>query len=693
MKKLALALLSVAIVAGIVWAAVPNGPQPAVGLYWYTNSDPTVGGGVAAPLAQLLIRQDVPSIYFKSGSANTAWTKIGSGAGGGAGTVTSLTCSTGLLCTPNPITTTGTETLNINGGTTQTCPGGQAVTSESGVGIVGCSAFPTGTGTTGDLTAWASSSSIGNYAGSSCAGGNAATALSAAGALTCTSITPGGSISGTNNTIAKFSSSTTVGNSSVTDNTVTVQTAEAVNVGAFTDIGQLSISGSIAPTSFTGARVDNYAPTGLATTYVIDQVVTSATPITGLAAQVTGTQIDFRNSSTSTGALTFSNADTNSTLGNRFALPGAVNWIVPPGSSLILRYTGSDWRVLATSTTELPSIVVDGNGAVVGSLTADGGLRVFDALGSGCGAGTAVTALTSSANTVSLTCAAFGTGTVTSATLVSTHVVTASGASAIQDAAGGATDDGTTFTIPDILATNVVDIAVSTPTGITGTVNDYAPSTGNTSEVYEISSSSGIVTLTGLSIGQTKGRRVTLRNVGGQAINLSNKTGSTAANQFGLVGATSWALTAGQLSSITFYYDGSFWEQIGTETLPGLTVTNNASIGGTSTLTGAVTLSNTSTYSGATSHIKSTSTSPALSAGCGTGATITGGDISGTVVENSTAFSAPCTLTFASTFTTAPTCAVTPRGIQVAFSYVPAATTLAVTNTSAETFDYICIGH
>lgn len=59
------------------------GPQPAVGLYWIENVDPTIGPGVSAPLWQLLIRTDTPAIYYKSGAANTAWTKIGSGASGG----------------------------------------------------------------------------------------------------------------------------------------------------------------------------------------------------------------------------------------------------------------------------------------------------------------------------------------------------------------------------------------------------------------------------------------------------------------------------------------------------------------------------------------------------------------------------------------------------------------------------------
>lgn len=60
-----------------------NGPQPSVGLYWIENVDPTLSPGVAAPQWQLLIRTDTPALYYKSGTANTAWTKIGSGAASG----------------------------------------------------------------------------------------------------------------------------------------------------------------------------------------------------------------------------------------------------------------------------------------------------------------------------------------------------------------------------------------------------------------------------------------------------------------------------------------------------------------------------------------------------------------------------------------------------------------------------------
>jgi hypothetical protein len=106
-KKIILGyILGLVTLAGIAFAS--GQPEPSVGLYWYANTDPTTGAGVSAPQYQLLIRTDTQAIYWKSGPTNTAWTKIaGTGAGG---SVTSITCGTngGLLCSPNPISTTGT---------------------------------------------------------------------------------------------------------------------------------------------------------------------------------------------------------------------------------------------------------------------------------------------------------------------------------------------------------------------------------------------------------------------------------------------------------------------------------------------------------------------------------------------------------------------------------------------------------
>jgi hypothetical protein len=52
---------------------------PFVGIIWFVDFDPTTGSGVVAPLNQILIRTDAPSLYYKSGVPNTAWTRIGIG--------------------------------------------------------------------------------------------------------------------------------------------------------------------------------------------------------------------------------------------------------------------------------------------------------------------------------------------------------------------------------------------------------------------------------------------------------------------------------------------------------------------------------------------------------------------------------------------------------------------------------------
>lgn len=75
-KKAKLGLLMMGLALLIGAASV----QPSVGLYWTSNSDPTVSPGVSAPAWQLLLRTDAPSIYYKSGAAATAWTAVGGAA-------------------------------------------------------------------------------------------------------------------------------------------------------------------------------------------------------------------------------------------------------------------------------------------------------------------------------------------------------------------------------------------------------------------------------------------------------------------------------------------------------------------------------------------------------------------------------------------------------------------------------------
>jgi len=421
-----------------------------------------------------------------------------------------------------------------------------------------------------------------------------------------------------------------------------------------TNVSALSV-GIIAPVTGLTGTINDWAPTGFSTAMFVPFTTSGTVTLNGIAAGTTGRLICLINLGTNP-VLVINEAAGDSTAANR-----------------ILTINGATWT-LAASASEPMCLLYDATTAPAtprwrqwsGALPPAGTIATTPNILEGDNAGNAVASSMLDNGS-----------SITTTEPISTGGATITGATSVQR-----------------FIENVVSPA---SLGGAGSINDYtcSPTDCSTATIINLTST-GIISFDGLNITNTPGRIITLRNTGGQAINIINgAAGSSPANRFATVGGTTWALAAGQLASATFYYDGgaSLWTQIATETLSGLTVTNAATISGASTLTGAVTHSNTDTWSGATSHIKSTSTSPSLSAGCGTGATITGGDISGTVVENSTSFSAPCTLTFASTFTTAPTCVVTPRGIQAAFSYVSAATTLAVTNTSAETFDYVCIGH
>lgn len=95
MKKLHTSIVLASVVAlAMTYRVLFAGVQPSIGLYYTASSDPTTGAGQSAPLWQLLIRTDSPSIYYKSGSSNTSWTKLGTGGTGSFVTASTLTPGT-----------------------------------------------------------------------------------------------------------------------------------------------------------------------------------------------------------------------------------------------------------------------------------------------------------------------------------------------------------------------------------------------------------------------------------------------------------------------------------------------------------------------------------------------------------------------------------------------------------------------
>lgn len=429
MKKLAIGLVSIAVVVGIVAAA--NGPQPSVGLYWYDNTDPTTGGGMSAPLNQLLVRTDSPSIYYKSGSTNTAWTKIGTASGGGGGgTVTEVDCGTGMSCSPSPITTVGTVNVSLtpttcaggmaevataaNGTSTcatffdatgvgltssgatvsanlsgASCSAGQAVTTISSAGAGTCNTFFNTAGT--GLTNSGSTVSA-NLAGAACSAGQAVTAISAGGAGTCSAVGSVTSGTLTSGTIPKATGASALANSSVTDNGTTVATTEAISGtgGATFTKGTTTDGfavGVISATGITGTQND-FNPTGwftgsVPTAQTIELTLTGATTINGLAGGVAGRQACFINTGANT--ATFANEAVGSTAANRFTMVDAVGWVLSNGfiESMCFVYdsTSSRWRQLGTA--HLATLQVGNALGVTGGSTFTGAVQVNNTLTTG----------------------------------------------------------------------------------------------------------------------------------------------------------------------------------------------------------------------------------------------------------------------------------------------------------------------
>ena len=179
MKKV---LVAIALSLMLVLLTASYYVTPSVGLYWYSNVDPTTGAGVQAPLNQLLIRTDSPSIYYKSGATATGWTALGGG--GGGGDITGVTAGTSLTGGG----TSGDVTLNVSlpGAS---CGASQAVTALSAAGTGTCSTVgditgvTAGTSLTGGGTSGAVTLNV-SLPGGSTTTGRSATSLSSDGTLT-----------------------------------------------------------------------------------------------------------------------------------------------------------------------------------------------------------------------------------------------------------------------------------------------------------------------------------------------------------------------------------------------------------------------------------------------------------------------------------------------------------------------------
>ncbi len=127
------------------------------------------------------------------------------------------------------------------------------------------------------------------------------------------------------------------------------------------------LSGIISPAAL-GSNQNNYNPTGLATSSLIRQDITTTVSITGLVAQPANTMLAIRNIK-SGGAMewiTISHESASSTAANRFNLPSRGDWYIPPGGTMVFLYDGtiSRWVVWSFATSNYPGLDGDGQPAL-----------------------------------------------------------------------------------------------------------------------------------------------------------------------------------------------------------------------------------------------------------------------------------------------------------------------------------------
>lgn len=184
-----------------------------------------------------------------------------------------------------------------------------------------------------------------------------------------TAIPTGAIVSGTTGTIAKFTSSTAVGNSIITESGAAISVAGTVTATTFignvtgnltgsvltaaqtaiTSVGTLTaltvsgprrITGAISPTQLV-ANTDNWNPTGLSTCNVIRIDVDAPRNITGIVAQADGTLIALYNLTAHVITLVH---DATSTAANRFYCPTSADFPLTATGSVWIRYDGTSQR-------------------------------------------------------------------------------------------------------------------------------------------------------------------------------------------------------------------------------------------------------------------------------------------------------------------------------------------------------------
>lgn len=325
----------------------------------------------------------------------------------GTGDITSVVAGTGL--SGGATSGAATLTVNIAGAS---CAASEAITALGATGTGTCTtvgditSVVAGTGLSGGATSGAATLTV-NVAGASCSAGSFMSALGATGTGTCTAATS--IVTGTTNTMAKFTSSTAVGNSSVTDDattfavntnkfTVTESSGNTQVAGTFGSTGAATLSstlgvtglstltggynssagpatvgavaGTVLEPTISSTPQNNYAPTNLATATILAPTAASPATITGLDSTgvVAGRMLLLHNAGA--GLLTLSNESGSSTAANRFTLYGAANVLVGAGNGVWMYYSTTTSRWIVLGMLRFGSVTVDSTlGVAAGTTT------------------------------------------------------------------------------------------------------------------------------------------------------------------------------------------------------------------------------------------------------------------------------------------------------------------------------------